>query len=101
MKFLMRMEGRQIQMPPEQTIAILQASKEHTMARLTDGRFDCAYGFPEGDGFCVANYDSHEALMDDLLTYPQYPLMDWVITPLVGAEHSYDRFIEYLKKQVG
>lgn len=82
-------------------VAIFEAAKEHTNARLADGRFECAYGFLAGEGFCIANYDSHEVLMDDLLIYPQYPFMEWEITPLVDANHSYDQFIKHAKEKVG
>jgi muconolactone delta-isomerase len=101
MKFLMRMRSRSgVTIPPEEMLAILRASKEFVNARLQDGTFECAYGFPEGDGFCVASYDSHEALMDDLLQYPQYPIMEWEITPLVDANHGFGKFIEYTEKQI-
>ena len=82
-------------------MAILQASKEFTNARLQDGTFDCAYGYLTGDGFCVANYDSHAALMEDLMTYPQFPSMDWEVTPLVDADAGFDKWIEYFEKRAG
>jgi hypothetical protein len=87
-------------MPPQQRVALLEASKEMMQAWLEQGRMECAYGFPTGGGFCIGSYDSHEALMDTLLEYPHYPLMDWEITPLVDADYGFDKFIEYFKKQI-
>jgi len=97
----MKTRPTSVPIPPDQTVAMLQASKELVNAWLESGLADCAYGFPAGDGFCIANHDSHETLMDTIVEYPQYPFMDWEITPLVDANYSFDKFIAYFKSQAG
>jgi muconolactone delta-isomerase len=103
MKFLVTMKTKvgNPPIPPEQMLAILQAAKAYTEERLENGTFDCAYGFLYGDGFCVTNQDSHEAVLEDLLKYPQYPLMNWEIVPVIGAAQSFDTFIQFTQRQIG
>ncbi len=103
MKFYMAMKTRpnNSPLPLEQEVSILQASREFVNARIQDGRFDCAYGYVHGEGFCVANAESPEALMADLLSFPAFPRFNWEIVPLVEFNASYDAWIAFFKERIG
>ena len=88
-------------MPPEQLVGLNQAAKAWMEERFEDGSVECHYVFPDGGGFSVANMESHEALLDTLLDYPLYPIMDWEIKVLCEWDHGYDKFIEFWRKLAG
>ncbi len=94
-------EVKKAELPPEAAVALLEASKEFFNARLADGTWDCAYSSPEGRGMCICNYDSHEALMDDMLRCPIYPFENLEVRPVVDLNDGMDKFIELCKKLTG
>ena len=98
MKFLVTGKTGPTPMPLEHAAAIIQAGKEWINGRLADGRIDCHYVFPEGDGFSITNADSNEAVLDGLLEYPLYPFMTWEVRPLCDWSHSYDKYTELWQK---
>ena len=90
---------------PENPVALLQAGKEWTNARLADGSVDCAYnviGSKQGIGaVAIANADSHEALVELVLSFPQYPFFDLEILPLSDLNHFLGKGIEMMQKSMG
>ena len=51
--------------------------------KVTDGTFDCVYGFLEGGGFSVTNVDSHRDLLEMMADYPLFGLVTWEVRPLL------------------
>ena len=90
---------------PENPVAVLQAGKEWINARLADGSVDCAYnvmGSKQGIGaVAIANADSHEALAELVLSFPQYPFFDLEILPLSDINHAVEKTIALMQKPMG
>lgn len=67
--------------------------------RLTAGKHDCSYEYAEfGGGFAVGNAESDEEIMDELLSYRLFPLMNWEFTPLCHWTHAYKKLTEYFQQ---
>ena len=86
-------------------VAVLQADKEWVNARLADGSLDCAYnviGSKQGIGaVAIANVESNEALVELVLSFPQYPFFDLEILPLSDLNHFLGKGIEMMQKSMG
>ena len=105
MKFLILVKPLPGAPRPEDPVAVLQAAREWINARLANGSVDCAYnviGSKQGMGdVAIANADTHEALAELLLSFPQYPFVDLEILPLSGVDHAAERTIALMQKRVG
>lgn len=98
MKYLVTARPSAVPIPPEKAVGLFKAAKEWINAHLASGKHDCHYIFPDGGGFAIANADSHEEVMDQVLDYPMYPFLDWEIKALCDSDHSYDKMIEFWQK---
>jgi hypothetical protein len=58
--------------------------------KLSDGTFDCIYGFMEGGGFSITNADSHRQLLDLMADYPLYGMVTWEVRPLLNFREGND-----------
>lgn len=102
MKYLVTSQLGARPIPRELGVRLYQAAKEWLKARLAEGKLDCTYIFPDlSGGLAIANADSHEEVLDDLLDYPLYPFFDWEVTPVCDWSHSFDKLIEYFQKVAG
>ncbi len=105
MKFLILMKPLPGAPGPENPVASYRTGKEWINARLADGSVDCAYnviGSKQGiGGVAIANADSHEALTELVLSFPQYPFFDLEILPLSDLDHFLERVIEMMQKSMG
>lgn len=102
MKYLVTSQLGARPIPREQGVGLYQAAKEWLKARLADGRLDCHFPFANlSGGFAIANADSHEEVLEELLDFPLYPFFDWEVTPLCDWSHSFDKLIEYFQKVAG
>ena len=88
-----------VPMTPEQGLALLQAAKEWTKARLADGSMDCSYIFADTQGgFAISNADSHEELMDRLMGYPLWAFFTWEVKALGDSGPQFDRLVAFYQK---
>ena len=105
MKFLIFVKPLPGAPGPENPVALLQADKEWINARLADGSVDCAYnviGSKQGiGGVVIANADSHEALVEQILAYPRYLFFDFEILLLSDLDHFLGKGIEMMQKYMG
>ena len=105
MKFLILVKPLPGAPRPENPVALLQAGKEWINARLADGSLDCAYnviGSKQGmGGVAIGNADSHEALAELVLSFPQYSFFDFEILPLSDLNHFLGKGIEMMQKSMG
>ena len=105
MKFLVLVKPLPGAPRPENPVALLQAGKEWINDRLADGSVDCGYnviGSKQGmDGVAIGNADSHEALAELVLSFPQYPFFDFEILPLSDLNHFLGKSIEMTQKYMG
>jgi len=63
MKFLVMTTRRQAPIPPEAIARILLAQREWFEEHLSEGTFDCVYGYPQGGGgVAIVNADTTEVL---------------------------------------
>lgn len=85
--------------PPEFGAGLYQAATAWMNERLAAGKHDCSYEYAElSGGFAVGKTDSHEEIMDELLSYPLFPLMNWEVTPLCDWTHAYKKLTEYFQQ---
>ena len=94
MKFFVNAIPREVQLTPEQGVAIYEASRQWMEANLATGVVECHYVFPQGGGFAIVNADSHEELGDHLLSFPMYGILGWEIRPLCDWNAMYGKWIE-------
>jgi hypothetical protein len=90
--------------PAPPPVELIRSSQEWIDSRLSDGRIECCYAFAGGGGFSVTKADSHEELMDELISYPLSPFVEYEARPLVGLDAAFKRFIalaEQLTAQAG
>jgi hypothetical protein len=81
--------------PPEQAPELWQAAKDWMSSRLENATLDCHYPFPDvSGGMVIANYDSHEAVWEDIISFPLSPYLAWEIEALCEWEYVYDKTIE-------
>ena len=105
MKFLILVKPLPGAPRPENRVAVLQAGKEWVNARLADGSVDCAYNVispRQGiDAVAIGNADSHEALVEVVLSFPAYAFCDFEILPLSDVNHAAEQTIALLQKSMG
>jgi hypothetical protein len=58
--------------------------------KLSDGTFDCIYGFVEGGGCSVANVNSHREVLELMAEYPLFGLVTWDVRPLLEFREGLD-----------
>jgi hypothetical protein len=58
--------------------------------KLSDGTFDCIYGFVEGGGCSVANVNSHREVLELMAEYPLFGLVTWDVRPLLEFREGID-----------
>ncbi|MEZ5078679.1 MAG: hypothetical protein R2725_14695 [Solirubrobacterales bacterium] len=75
-------------MPP--TPEMLDVGMEWIEGKLSDGTFDCVYGFIEGGGFAVANVDSHKEVLELMADYPLFGFVSWEVKPLFAFKEGID-----------
>jgi hypothetical protein len=75
-------------MPP--TPEMFDAALAWLDGKLSDGTFDCIYGFMEGGGFSITNVDSHRELLDLMADYPLFGMVTWEVRPLLGFRDGAD-----------
>jgi hypothetical protein len=75
-------------MPP--TPEQFDAALSWLEGKLSDGTFDCVYGFLEGGGFSVTNADSHRDLLDMMADYPLFGLVTWDVHPVLEFKEGID-----------
>jgi hypothetical protein len=68
-------------MPP--TPEQFDASISWLEGKLSDGTFDCVYGFLEGGGFSITNADSHREVLDLMADYPLFGFVTWDVHPVL------------------
>ncbi len=68
-------------MPP--TPEQFDASMSWIEGKVSDGTFDCVFGFLEGGGFSVVNAGSHREALDLMADYPLFGLVNWDVRPLL------------------
>ncbi|MGB3904279.1 MAG: hypothetical protein WBB22_05105 [Anaerolineae bacterium] len=102
MKHLVTGTRNLVPMEPATAIAVYQAAKQWSNARLADGTLECQYNFADLSGGCgIINADSHEAVLENLLDYPLFPFFDWDVNPLSDWSHAHDKLIEFFQKLAG
>jgi hypothetical protein len=75
-------------MPP--TPELFDAALAWLDGKLSDGTFDCIYGFMEGGGFSITNADSHRQLLDLMADYPLFGMVTWEVRPLLNFREGND-----------
>ncbi len=86
----------------EEWLAMLQATRELTIAWLEDGTIECHYGTVPADGaVTIINADSHEQVQELLTKSPLFPFYTWDIQPVVEILPMFDRSIELYKQRIG
>jgi hypothetical protein len=95
MKFLILVHDRQGPPIPEDPIALNRAVRDWVGARLADRTFDCVYYMLPRSGMCIANADSHEALLATLRAWPSFAYTEFQVFPLADAvtaiDNNFDR----------
>ena len=96
MKYLILITDKRTPPFPQDPVALNRAVREWVGARLADKTFDCVYyTLPQG-GMCIANADSHEALLALLRAWPSFAYSELEIVPLADAAKAMDNNFERL-----
>ena len=98
MKYLVIAKTGTTPIPPDQGEKLLQASKAWIEAKIADGSIDVSYNFFGGGGFAISNSDSHEEVLENLLSYPMYPFFVWEVKPILDFEESINQYIAFYRK---
>jgi hypothetical protein len=102
MKFLLIGRPGPTPTPVEHGAALYEAAKAFVNAKLADGSMDMHYNFADGSGgFAIANADSAEEALGDLVAYPLFPFLRWESHALADWSQAYDQFIEMFKRMGG
>ncbi len=75
-------------MPP--TPEQFDAALDWLDGKLSDGTFDCIYGFMEGGGFSITNAGSHREALDLMTDYPLFGLVTWDVRPVLEFREGSD-----------
>jgi hypothetical protein len=87
--------------PPERSVVLLRAAIEWIEARLADGSMETTYLFPNRGGIAIMHADSHEELMELLLSYPAYPLYTWEVQVLADWRTGFENVMRFLEVSHG
>ncbi|MHA2249762.1 MAG: hypothetical protein ACXAD7_05340 [Candidatus Kariarchaeaceae archaeon] len=88
MKFLIITKAKEGIPAPDNYNELLKAAKTYIEGKLADGTLDCVYqvlGKLPSKGIAIGNADSFEKIMEDIMSYPLFNLLDWKIKPLMDA----------------
>lgn len=87
MKFLVMTTRRQnAPIPPDAIARILGAQREWFEEHLSDGTFDCVYGYPQGGGGVgIVNAGTTEELNELLTGSPLFPIADFEVRALTDV----------------
>ncbi|RKH58575.1 hypothetical protein [Corallococcus llansteffanensis] len=99
MKFLIIARDRPNGPYPPDPASLNRAVREWVGARLSDGTFDCAYYLLPRAGMCIANAESHEALLSLLRSWPSFGYQEFDINVLADARHGIDNNHERLQRE--
>lgn len=101
MKFLNMIKGGGGTPSQAEPLGAFKAAREYINELLADGTLDCAYAFPDGNGACIVNVDSHEELRERVAAYPFSSTAQFEIYPLVDISHYFNNVIEALESGAG
>lgn len=102
MKYLIFVKDRPAGPQPADPMALNRAVRDWVGARLADATFDCAYYVLPKMGMCIANADSHEALLSLLRAWPSFAYSEFEIHPLASVMHGIDdNYERQLRAQPG
>jgi hypothetical protein len=87
--------------PPERSVVLLRAAIDWIEARLADGSMETTYLFPNRGGIAIMHADSHEELMELLLSYPAYPLYTWEVQILADWRTGFENVMRFLEVSHG
>jgi len=102
MKFLVMTTRRQnAPIPPDKIAQLLNAQREWFEEHVSDGTFDCAYGYPQGGGGVgIVNADTTEELNDLITGSPLFPIADFEIRPLTDVSVALENGAKALERGV-
>jgi hypothetical protein len=83
--------------PPERSVALIRAAMDWIEARLADGAMEITYLFPNRGGIAIMHADSHEGLMELLLSYPAYSLYTWEVQVLADWRTGFENVMRFLE----
>ena len=98
MKYLITAKPGMTPMPPDQGAAILKATRAWIQGKLGDATLDVTCNLFGGGGMAIANADTHEECLKNLLEIPIYPFFEWEVLPILSFEESYDMYIAFYEK---
>lgn len=97
MKFLLFVKDKTTPPFPPDPAALNRAVREWVGARLADRTLDCVYYMLPKGGMCIANADSHEALLGLLRAWPSFAYSEFEIFPLADVMKAIDNNWDRLK----
>ncbi|QSQ25690.1 hypothetical protein JY651_12485 [Pyxidicoccus parkwayensis] len=100
MKFLIIARDRPNGPYPPDPTALNRAVRDWVGARLADGTFDCAYYLLPRAGMCIANAESHEALLTLMRAWPSFGYQEFEVHMLADARHGIDDNHARMKRDV-
>ena len=101
MKFLIMTTRRQVPIPPETIARILNAQRELFEENLSDGTFDCVYGYPQGGGGVgIVNADTTEEPNELLTGSPLFPIADFEVRALTDVTVALENGAKALERAV-
>ena len=83
-------------MPPP--LEVVNSAREWLEEKRADGSFEAVYAYPQGGGCSIGEYDSNEALMEQLMEYPLSPFVEFDVQPLVAMDAAFPRFVAFIEK---
>lgn len=90
MKFLLMIRERQLAAPVADPVGLNRACRSWFGAQLESGVIDCAYYIAPRAGMCIMNASSHEALLEQMRSFPAFGSSDIDIHILVDAVAGID-----------
>ncbi len=97
MKFLVVAEPREGVQAPENYRELIQATIKWFETKLADGSIDCVYQTIDGGGLAIVNADSHEALWEQIMSYPLGLLVNFGAEPLIDIHFTFKKTLELMK----
>lgn len=90
MKFLLMIRERQLVAPVADPVALNRACRSWFGVQLESGVIDCAYYIAPRAGMCIMNASSHEALLEQMRSFPAFGASEIEIHILVDAVAGID-----------
>jgi hypothetical protein len=101
MKYLITGLPGGVSVPSEHGAELLHAGLAWIKAKQADGTIDSHYSFYGGGGMAIINGDSHEQILEQILSYPLYPFFDWEVSPLIDFESAYQSYANFYQRLSG